>query len=320
MDSKCDSTFGNGLPNVIYIMGTGRSGSTVLEIMLANNRGAFGAGEAFNLLMDGFIHDKECSCGYAFSECDVWSKVKANVGLSESECRRLAEKSGKLEQHKGFWRQIFGRLRKKDKVECVSLNLALLRHIKRAANAEVVIDSSKYAGRALLLTRAMPGKVRVIWLTRSPRGILASYAKRDGGEQPSMPPIWVLAYVAFVTLCAAIARKKLGDQCIHVRYEDLLADPVGQIDRIEKWSECDLSGTRERLVEDDVFEVGHVVTSNQLRKQGKITLKRQSGRGDLTSLSSRVAACVLGLWYRLLGVGSSSIRASQSQAHGNVLK
>ena len=64
------------MPRMIYIMGTARSGSTILEILLGKGKGVFGAGELAHLIADGFIKDADCSCDHPVSECIVRSSIK----------------------------------------------------------------------------------------------------------------------------------------------------------------------------------------------------------------------------------------------------
>ena len=45
----------NSIPDILYIMGPGRSGTTVLHILLANNPGFFGMGEITHVFRDAFL-------------------------------------------------------------------------------------------------------------------------------------------------------------------------------------------------------------------------------------------------------------------------
>jgi len=63
------------LPDIIYIMGTGRSGTTILEVLLTNNARIVGAGELKHIFRDGFLANRQCSCGHATLDCAMWSAV-----------------------------------------------------------------------------------------------------------------------------------------------------------------------------------------------------------------------------------------------------
>ena len=122
------------LPKVIYIMGTARSGSTLLEILLANAKGVFAAGELTSLIDEGFINDKICSCKQAVSKCTVWGEVKKNLNLDDAELHKWAQLQKNIDWHDGFFRQLFGIITKKNirpspslhtriiiKLECITL-------------------------------------------------------------------------------------------------------------------------------------------------------------------------------------------------------
>src|ERR1700732_3473702 len=65
---------------VLYIAGTGRSGSTVLANILGEVEGVFAAGEVRYLWQRGLKENRLCGCGLTVRECPVWSKVLAQAG------------------------------------------------------------------------------------------------------------------------------------------------------------------------------------------------------------------------------------------------
>jgi len=60
---------------VLYIAGTGRSGSTVLANLLGEVDGFFAAGEVRFLWQRGLVENRLCGCGAPVSECAVWREV-----------------------------------------------------------------------------------------------------------------------------------------------------------------------------------------------------------------------------------------------------
>ena len=105
------------LPKVIYIMGTARSGTTVLEILLSHGENAFGAGEITSLIHDGFIENKMCSCENDFSNCTVWSNVSKTLSLSNEQLTQWELLQKKLDWHDGFLRQVFGMINNDERFE-----------------------------------------------------------------------------------------------------------------------------------------------------------------------------------------------------------
>src|SRR5207237_8504722 len=78
-----------GAPTVIFIAGSGRSGSTLLERVLGEMPGFVNVGE----LIDVFRRDvssERCGCGEPFVSCPFWSRVGKRV-FDDWEPGRLAE-------------------------------------------------------------------------------------------------------------------------------------------------------------------------------------------------------------------------------------
>ena len=287
------------IPIVLYIMGTGRSGSTMLEILLGSAPDTFAAGELFNVLEDGYSGDAMCSCGNLFSFCNVWSKVKLDVPLNNSEIEDLSIENRRIEWHSGFWRQWSGLLRPSTLYG--RFNVEVFRSLANISGAAYVIDSSKYAGRALAINSLLDKRLRIIWLVRNASGILHSFQKPNKDEQHPRSAFSSTLYIIFVTLCAWLVKRKMGGRCLIVQYEKLLTNPTVELERIGEWASIDLNEAIRRVENMEEFEIGHLVTGNRLRKQGKLMLDTAHCHPDLDG-TLRSYASVLNWWYRLLGI------------------
>src|SRR6266550_3928756 len=62
-------------PIVVYIAGSGRSGSTLLERALGEIPGFVNVGELIDLYRRVAEHGERCGCGQEFAECPFWSQV-----------------------------------------------------------------------------------------------------------------------------------------------------------------------------------------------------------------------------------------------------
>ena len=60
---------------VLYMAGTGRSGSTLLARILDRADGVVAAGELRYLWQRGLLEDRVCGCGEPFSRCPFWTEV-----------------------------------------------------------------------------------------------------------------------------------------------------------------------------------------------------------------------------------------------------
>jgi len=259
---------------VLYIMGTARSGSTVLEILLAHGERCLGVGELTAIVQDGFIENKPCSCGAPFNQCTFWGKVKEKLALSPEALQEWAELQHKVEWHTGFLRQCFGLLSACDWERYCEYNRKLLQALREISGAAIIVDSSKYAGRAFALSRMNGVDLRVICLTRSPEGLMASFQKPNKDEQRPKKPWAVFRYYVFVMISLRVALKRLGGRTARLRFEDLIADPVAAISEIGEKNEVIVGDVVGKLKRNETFEVGHLVTGNRLRKNKKIQFVR----------------------------------------------
>jgi hypothetical protein len=277
-------------------MGTARSGSTILEILLANGRHVFGAGELTNLIEDGFIEDKLCSCRHPASECEIWSKVKKGMRLNNKEFHEWAYLQKHVDWHDGFLRQMSGRVSGDDSQLYKTLNQRLLNVIKQVTDCEYVVDSSKYAGRALALHRIVNADISVICLTRSPAGLMASFQKPNKDEQRPKSPMGAFIYYLITLAILRVACWRLGKHVLQLRYEDFLSDPAGTLESIETWQGLDLSEIKKNIEENAPFEVGHIVTGNRLRKKGKVFFQAGKVKEQLKNTKNRILVSIMHVW------------------------
>jgi hypothetical protein len=281
-------------------MGTGRSGSTILEILLAAAPGVHGGGELFDVIEDGLIRNVTCSCGAAFADCPVWRPVAQAITPLIGNAQTANANFRRVEWHAGFWRRWLAR---KPLPELyVRYQQALIHALQRASGQVIVIDSSKYAGRALALQQIYGRSLKVIWIVRRPSGILHSLRKPNPDEQRPKPLWHALPYVAYVTLCCRLARARLRDDCYVLHYEDLLNDPAATIARLGQWAHMDLNEVATRVSEGAPFSPGHVITGNRLRRQGSVRLKAPPDQHQDLPPTWRAAAWLLDRWYAALSL------------------
>src|SRR5580693_3305837 len=62
-------------PTVIYIAGSGRSGSTLLERVLGEMPDFVNVGELIDLFRRTAARGERCGCGLAFADCPFWKGV-----------------------------------------------------------------------------------------------------------------------------------------------------------------------------------------------------------------------------------------------------
>lgn len=199
-------------PKITYILGAGRSGSTVLERLLASAPGVAGVGEVATLWRRP-VADLTCSCGVPAPECGFWSEVRAKAGLTGRILRDLAELEETTIRHRAIILDAMRGARwagRQDALRFIAHQADLFGAIAEAAGATHIIDSSKAGPRAWALCD-MKG-VSILHLRRNPADVAASWrrVKHDpslGGpmRRPSFPAIareWLAAELSAHRLSA----------------------------------------------------------------------------------------------------------------------
>ncbi|WP_319526445.1 hypothetical protein [uncultured Desulfosarcina sp.] len=265
--------------NIIYIMGTGRSATTIMEILLTNNFGITGVGEVTHIFRDGFIRNDLCSCGFKAKTCFIWGNVFDRLNLSGSEVTKYSDLFHKFDWHIGFLGLIFGFFNKNNKSDYKSVNYDIFKNVSNLTNCNFIVDSSKYASRAILLSKLFPGKVKVICLSRSPSGLIKAFKKTDTLEQKPKKLYDIVLYYTFVMLCCRIAVNTIGKQnCTVITFEQLMKQPYEVLSIIERLTGTNLKEAKQKILKNESFKIGHIVTGNRLRKKGSIQFKPSSSR------------------------------------------
>jgi hypothetical protein len=227
-------------PTVIFIAGTGHSGSTLLERVLGAMPGFVNVGELTDIYRRDAPRSERCGCGETFASCPFWSKVGQRIyGEAEWDSEHLAAvdklRSRVTRQRylprllalplagHGFQRSL------SDYAKNYSL---LYQSIAAEAGATCIVDASKWPGQALALSRAGLD-IRVIHLIRDVRGVAYSFGKQ-GVRRPQALDQHDVMWRQKAVNCATgwnarqltlEVMRRLGVRAVRVRYEDFVSQP-----------------------------------------------------------------------------------------------
>lgn len=204
-------------PKVIYVMGAGRSGSTILGVALGNCENVFFAGELNQWLARSGIPplgDPERERFWAGVRGDM--AVEPELFGGATSC---LERSSAL-FHLGKWRA-----RRLLRARYRRVAEDLYRTITCAAGVTHIVDTSHYPLRAREV-QALDGiETYLLFLVRDPQGTVASLGRDDVPERrfgvwAANAYLW-LTYLLSVRVFLAHPRARR----LLVRHEDFLADP-----------------------------------------------------------------------------------------------
>jgi len=241
---------------VIYILGAGRSGSTVLSMLLGNQSGIFNAGEIRYLLYENMrSKDLPCSCGLRVVDCPFWGDIVST--LKSSLTHRVTETLRSRNTPKLFTKS------GKNKIRLLANELQeLYGVIASKAGTRAIVDTSKHPLFAYCLKTAPGIELCIVHLVRDPRGMVSSWS-RSKGYLKARPALSVAMTWNQLNGLAEVLFRNHSPR-IRLRYEDFVRRPLESLNQIVKL--CGLNAELHNTVhEDGSFHLRkgqHVVAGN----------------------------------------------------------
>ena len=313
-------------PLVLYIAGAGRSGSTLLERVLAESPGVVTLGEVNHLLRRGVLDDELCACGKHFSDCAFWREVgeRAFGGWDNVDADRqfALKRAVDRQRHTPFTsRRRVNRAMRTNLLDYASYFRAIYEAVAAMTGARVIVDSSKHASLALALSHDRHIDLRVLHLTRDSRGVAFSWSKAvqrpesaEGDLMPRLSPVESTLTWGMHNLAVEGLRYRRVPVA-RMRYEDFVAAPSDQIERA--WSRLALPGKPDiPLRADNSIDLAptHSVAGNPLRfRNGRTTLRPDTQwRSDMHRRDRRIVTALSLPLMRWLGYHRPPVAAPAS--------
>lgn len=260
---------------ILYVGGSGRSGSTLLSLLMGQIGGAFNAGESHYLWDWGLLENRLCGCGSSFQDCEFWQRVLQCAYVGEIEAvgdrtLRLRHKIART-RHLAQLLAIPGRpLGMRRALALAAAIRPLYQGIAEITSCRFIVDASKFPAYAFILSLIPEVDLHLLHLTRDPRAVGYSWLRhrinpdsgrpfgRRGIVKSSM--LWVVENLA----TESVGRRLGRERYLRLRYEDLVRDPTASMDSVlkllrEPEASFDL---RDRQVK---IEAGHTIAGNPVR-------------------------------------------------------
>jgi hypothetical protein len=267
---------------VLFIAGSGRSGTTILHNVLGQLDGFFAAGELRELWLRGAVNDRLCGCGTSFWACPTWRAIVDHAfgSLEDDTARETAAliEGFRIHQLPRTW---VPWLRRDD----LARRAALLDRLRRlylaigeVTGCRVIVDSSKNPSYGYLLGHAGVGELDVLHVVRDARATAYSWGQRKAFEPGHMMRRRSAAVAAIEwnahNLATELFLVPLAARHLRLRYEDAVIEPRRAVGDILAWlgeEVQELPFTSERDVRLD--RVVHAVFGNAVRFQnGEVRL------------------------------------------------
>ena len=273
---------------LVYVGGSARSGSTLLERMLASIPGYCSVGELAFIWERSVLRNDRCGCGVRFHDCTFWKEVgeAAFGGWSQVDAADAARLHVTIDRHRHLDRisGLRGRGPLGPAIDAHQrLTDRLYQAVRDVSGAAVLIDASKQVGYALLL-RDMPSvDLRLLHLVRRSHGVAYSWSRQvrkpDVGNGEGLmsvhSPWWTISlWITDNLLYDAVARRT--PLATLVRYEDVVAAPRAQLTQIVRELELPAADLTLSHVGDSSADLpaSHALSGNPMRFQpGRVVLR-----------------------------------------------
>jgi hypothetical protein len=222
---------------VLYVVGLGRSGSTILSNSLGQIPGFFSGGELNFIWRHNVLENRLCGCGRPFRECPVWTRVmdQAFGGMDGVDPRAMMrlQNLGTRTRHIPMMLTRGGRRSLAQRLEKLLIAYGrLYEAIGAITGSRVIVDSSKEPAHGFAMSMVPGVDFYALHLLRDPRAAAYSWSKKK--PQPDtdtrdfmvrFSPAKSSALWDSWNASAETLWRRVPDRYLRLRYEDFVADP-----------------------------------------------------------------------------------------------
>lgn len=220
---------------VLFIAGSGRSGSTLLDMLFGQINGVHSTGELRFIWSRGFGENQLCGCGKPFRECEFWSEVvRVAFGGFDNidhawieELRELTEDRLSKRVSPGNGSRLGVPFQ-----EYLDVCNKLYQAIHKVSGCEFIVDSSKNTAHGFVLANIPQIDLFTVHLVRDSRAV--AYSWRREKVRPEI--YWERKFMGQRKIWTSTTRwnslnklteklKLSSKQYALLRYEDLVASP-----------------------------------------------------------------------------------------------
>lgn len=269
---------------LIYILGAGRSGTTILDIVLGNSADTISLGEINRFFKREGIAPKRESQNKVYV---FWHKIKKSFDKeAPQDYKSLKRLCDQNEYHTGFPKIYLGGVERSYQQVLSKQYKCIVEYTK---DKRVLVESSKYPARALNISSVLGDKMDVgyVYLKKDPVKVVSSFGKK-GLEQPAKSYLASNVYYLIVNILCYLSVWKLrkrGHKVIVLKYEDLIVKPINVLNYIGTELGIDVREVQEKIRSDEALDTGFLFDGNRIRLKESIVLQKNIKEVDKKGLS-----------------------------------
>jgi hypothetical protein len=262
----------NNKVTVIYIMGAGRSGTTILTTLLGGSSLIFSTADLMQVY-DYKSQDKTCGNGVKFSKSEFWKSVfKCFPVEYNNNASNIAKRNHKIEHHKAALSTILGIYNRNVVTPYLEEQAKLFFAISKVSDKNIIVDSSKYPVRGLLFNMLNENiDVKYIYNIRDVRGVVNSFSKKVQTPRNALSTIYYYFVINVIT--QVIFWMLPNKNKIKVRYEDLMVNHHDVFASLSELLNIPFRDVIDKLDNNESFDIGPVIEGNRMVKNRKVKLK-----------------------------------------------
>jgi hypothetical protein len=219
---------------VIAISGSGRSGSTLLSLLLSQDARVFNLGQLRHLWRS-FADNEPCSCEQSLQSCAVYRDIVVETVAMQNTARAFFKdaasqsnwgdagvRSGLQASHREFLQGL------QDVID----------KIADTTQASHLVDSSKAPEVAFALSLLPNAEIYLLNLVRDPRAVACSWYQKKQSLSALIRNArdWAARQRRLTSWRAA-----LGERFLTLRYEDLATSPIDSLEAVAEWARLPLA-------------------------------------------------------------------------------
>ncbi|MDH3658707.1 MAG: sulfotransferase [Alphaproteobacteria bacterium] len=282
---------------LVYLLSTGRSGSTLLDVLLGAQPECWTLGE-FQLLDIGVGRQLPCGCRDPIGQCDFWEpileRVRRSIRFPLGHFRSGRHPNGKVVRWSLLPSILTGGPLPTQQAAADAYAVSNLRALEEAKEAaeehqdEVawLIDASKDPYRLLWLQASGHFDIRVIHLIRRPEGFVANMMRSADVRGAAAAIKYAGRWLVDNLIGLALVWRMFWPEAVkRVRYEDLASDPERTLGEICSWLGVSFDTDRTKATR---YVVNHGIAGNQPRWEALPVTFEENWRATMPPLQQRL--------------------------------
>ena len=225
---------------IVSISGSGRTGSTLVSLLLSQNQDVFNLGQLRDFWRS-YASNETCTCGQSLRNCGVWSRAMHQAFGPDTKDKVRQMQEGMSAFIAGAtvltnWGDKAALVKLRDRHSEYLNNFGIfLRGLTDVVGTDNFIDSSKSPEFALAYSLIDGVDIRVLNLVRDPRAVASSWEKRHNADMAvGMSKVWVQRQSVLGKWASV-----LGADFSLLKYEDFTRNARSSIEQALRWAGVD---------------------------------------------------------------------------------